>query len=299
MHFPLSGVDCPVWLPPLAGFVISLITAPAGVSGAFVLLPFQFSVLHFTSPSVSATNLVYNIISTPGGVFGYARARRLAWPLAGVLAAGTLPGIWLGAVLRVKYLSRTGPFQVFAGCVLLLLGARLLYASVRTASRRLEMSNGPVTSAAFSGRRISYDMHGSRSSFDPVTVAAVALVVGVIGGIYGVGGGAMIAPFLVGVLGMPVQAVAGATLVTTLVTSVAGVLSFTVLGAAKANGSGAVRPDWVLGVLFGVGGLAGTYIGSRLHAHLPARWLVLLLACLALALGITYLGASIAARYWR
>lgn len=299
MHFPVSGVDCPLWLPPLAGFVISVFTAPAGVSGAFVLLPFQFSFLHFTSPSVTATNLVYNIISTPGGVFGYAKARRLAWPLAAVLAAGTLPGVWVGALLRVKYFARAGPFQSFAGCVLVVLGARLLYTSLRPAGPQPEARNGPARAAAFPRSRIGCNLLGTHLTFEPLTVAAVALVVGVIGGIYGVGGGAMIAPFLVAVLGMPIQAVAGASLFTTLVTSAAGVLSFTLLSAGGPNGYGAVQPDWALGVLFGCGGLLGTYAGSRLHARLPARWIVSLLAFLALGLGLSYLAASVAPWHWK
>src|SRR5215213_5314052 len=67
MHFPVSGVEVNPLLPLLVAFLISALTAPAGVSGAFLLLPFQVSVLGFTSPAVSPTNLVYNIFATPGG----------------------------------------------------------------------------------------------------------------------------------------------------------------------------------------------------------------------------------------
>jgi len=62
----------------VAAVFVSLLTLMAGVSGAFLLLPFQVSVLGFTSPAVSATNLVYNLVATPGGVYRYARGGRLA-----------------------------------------------------------------------------------------------------------------------------------------------------------------------------------------------------------------------------
>ncbi len=77
--FPVSGVETPIRLPPLVAFVVSLFTSMAGVSGAFLLLPFQMSVLHFESPSVNPTNMVYNI---PGGVYRYLREGRLVrpWP---------------------------------------------------------------------------------------------------------------------------------------------------------------------------------------------------------------------------
>ena len=56
-----------IWFPPVAAFVISFFTSMAGISGAFLLLPLQMSVLGFTSPAVSATNLVFNLVATPAG----------------------------------------------------------------------------------------------------------------------------------------------------------------------------------------------------------------------------------------
>jgi len=98
VHFPVSGVDCPVWVPPALAFVIALVTAPAGLSGAFLLLPFQMSVLGFTSPGVTPTNLLYNVVAIPGGVYGYLREGRMTWPLTWIVIAGTLPGMLFGAV---------------------------------------------------------------------------------------------------------------------------------------------------------------------------------------------------------
>ena len=57
-HFAVSGVETWLWLPPLAACVISFFTSMVGISGAFLLVPFQMSVLGFASPSASATNLV-------------------------------------------------------------------------------------------------------------------------------------------------------------------------------------------------------------------------------------------------
>lgn len=49
--FPVSGVTTWVFIPPLVAFVVSFFTSMGGVSGAFVLLPFQMSVLNYTAPS--------------------------------------------------------------------------------------------------------------------------------------------------------------------------------------------------------------------------------------------------------
>ena len=101
MHFPVSGVDCPVWVPPALAFVIALVTAPAGLSGAFLLLPFQMSVLGFTSPGVTPTNLLYNVVATPGALYRYWRQRQTGGRMALVLITGTLPGVIAGSVARI------------------------------------------------------------------------------------------------------------------------------------------------------------------------------------------------------
>jgi len=74
VHFPVSGVEVDPLVPLLVAFAVSALSAPpAGVSRAFLLLPFQVSVLAFTSPALSPTNLVYNIFATPGEVYRYVR----------------------------------------------------------------------------------------------------------------------------------------------------------------------------------------------------------------------------------
>ena len=103
MTFPVSGVEVHPLVPPLVALLVATFTAPAGVSGAFLLLPFQVSVLGFTSPAVSPTNLIYNIVAIPGGLSRYIRDRRMAWPLTWVVILGTIPGVFVGGMLRVRY----------------------------------------------------------------------------------------------------------------------------------------------------------------------------------------------------
>jgi len=119
MFFEISGITVPLWLPPLVAFVISFFTSMVGVSGAFLLLPFQMSVLGYVAPSVSATNLVFNLVAIPSGVWRYVREKRMDWRLAWVIAAGTLPGLLAGWWLRVHWLLDPRLFKLFVGLVLL------------------------------------------------------------------------------------------------------------------------------------------------------------------------------------
>ena len=51
----------------------------------------------------------------------------------------------------------------------------------------------------------------------------------------------------------------------------------------------AVRPDWALGALFGVGGLLGTYFGARVQRYLPERWIRLSLGIIVTGVGVSYI----------
>jgi hypothetical protein len=51
----------------IVAFTLALVTTPAGVSGAVLLPPIQLSLLHVPSPSVTPTNLLFNVAAAPGG----------------------------------------------------------------------------------------------------------------------------------------------------------------------------------------------------------------------------------------
>jgi uncharacterized membrane protein YfcA len=62
----------------------------------------------------------------------------------------------------------------------------------------------------------------------------------------------------------------------TFVTSVAGVAFYQ--GLAPFFPHMSVAPDWALGLLFGIGGTAGMYLGARCQKHVPARAIKTMLA---------------------
>lgn len=311
MHFPISGVDCPIWVPPLVGLVISSFTSIGGLSGAFLILPFQISVLGFTSPAVTPTNLVFNVVGIPSGVYRYFREGRMNWPLAWNIILGTIPGLIFGLFVRLWYLPDPRAFKLFVGCVLLYIGFRMLRqivaergrhtASEKAAEMKMRQqakqgqsgqANGVGTSAirtvSWSFRYTEYDFFGERFRFHTTGLFALSLVVGLIGGVYGIGGGAIIAPFIVSFFGLPVHTVAGAALLGTCVTSVGGVIFYQLFGPYVALPGQSVTPDWLLGLLFGVGGIGGMYLGASLQKYIPAAIIRVGLGTVILALGLQY-----------
>ena len=305
MLFQTAGIQIDFWVPPLVAFGISFFTSMGGISGAFLLLPFQVSVLGYTHPSVSATNQIFNVVAIPSGVYRYWKEGRMVWPLALVVVAGTLPGVFIGALLRVAWLTDPARFKIFAAGVLLLVGLKMVRDLLRKngasgaekqghprragpedpgthAGKRLEK----VRVTHFNLRRLAYIFGGQTFDISLWGILTLSFVVGIVGGTYGIGGGAIIAPFFVTVFGLPVHTVAGAALMGTFITSVAGVGFYQAMAPFYPHLS--VAPDWLLGFLFGVGGMAGMYLGARCQKFVPARIIKWMLATIIIATAARY-----------
>jgi uncharacterized membrane protein YfcA len=286
--FPVSGVETYAFIPPLVAFIISFFTSMGGISGAFLILPFQMSVLGFTTPSVSSTNFLYNIVGIPGGVYRYIHEKRMAWPLTWVIVAGTLPGVLMGFYVRVKYLPDPKNFKLFVGMVLLYIALRLLRGLRHRGIKRTatEEKTFVIRNVSYGLKRIEYDFADRRVSFSTLSMFFLSLTVGIVSGIYGIGGGSIIAPFCISMFRLPIHTVAGAVLMGTFVTSISGVAYYT---AIPMNNGMTAPPDWLLGFLFGVGGLCGMYLGARAQKFIPELAIKVVLALIIFSVSIKYI----------
>jgi uncharacterized membrane protein YfcA len=246
------------------GLIIAMIATPVGVSGAVFLLPAQLSLLNVPSPAVTPTNLLFNVVAVPGALARYRRQHGDGSRLARHLLVGTVPGVVIGAVIRVFLVPGGTVFRVLIAVFLLPLGIWLFAKPNPT-------------------EPTSHVLLGDRS------ISALALGAGLIGGIYGIGGGSLLAPILVAA-GYAVAEVAPAALLSTFVTSCVGALAYTVLDL---TGQAHAAPHWVLGIACGLGGLVGGYIGAGLQSRLPRDALRRALGVLAAALAVAYLVQAI------
>jgi uncharacterized membrane protein YfcA len=261
-------VDGTIWAGLAAGLLISAATAPVGVSGAVFLLPVQLSVLGVPSPAVTPTNLLFNVVAGPGALWRYRAGGALRDRLTRQLVRGTLPGVVAGAVIRVFAVPGPAVFRLLIALFLLPMG---LWLCLRTGAPSRKGTSRPAEPSARS-------------------LTGLALAVGVIGGIDGIGGGSLLGPVLAG-RGLPMARVAPAALAATFATSVVGALTYALLAMVS---PGDVAPDWELGCACGAGGLIGGYLGARLQPRLPEPALRLLLGALATAVGALYAAQVIA-----
>lgn len=249
----------------LVGFGVAVVCTPAGLSGAFLLLPIQVQFLDARSPTVSATNLLYNVVATPAGSAAFRKRDAIDSTLAKFLLAGVLPGMVVGVLLRSTWFADARTFAWPAAIVLVVVGARLVVGVVRPPSSSEDRHDLPTV-----GR-----------------ILAIGAVAGAIGGVYGIGGAALSVPWLVGVERLRVDRVAGAAFVVTFVSSCVGLATF--VGAASVGFGEATNPNWSEGLALGIGGAFGSILGAGLQPYVPVRALRLVIAVAALSAAVRML----------
>lgn len=278
-YFPVAQLKLSLVIPPLVGFLLSFFCSTVGISGAFLLLPFQVSILNYTSISVSATNHLYNVVAIPSGVYRYWKERRFYYPLTILITIGTFPGVILGYFLRISVFESVKNFKLLVGAVLLFIALKMIY-DLLFPKKPAKFSPEPIRTLRFTPSRLEFEYSGKTYRINNFLLAGTALIIGVIGGVYGIGGGALMAPILLAFFHLPPYVFAGATLFGTFLTSVLGVAIFTLGGRG---------PDFLLGFLFGVGGAIGMYLGAKVQKLVPQKALTILLIVILLFISYQYI----------
>ena len=167
---------------------------------------------------------------------------------------------------------------MFVGLVLLYIGWRLLQDVVKRNNKNQAKRTSDQADSSHSVSvplatlwKVEFEYNSETFGFSTPLVYTICFLVGIAGGIYGIGGGSIVAPFFIAIIGLPVYTVAGAALMGTFVTSVAGVFFYHLLARFYTDLS--IAPDWHLGILFGLGGVLGMYLGARTQKYVPAKYI--------------------------
>ena len=199
----------------------------------------------------------------------------------------------LGVWIRLAFLPDPALFKFFVGWVLLIIAAKLGFdlVTAKAAKGHAPAMNsekqGSISDVGISWKSGHFRFAEQHYTFPVPVVLLLAFVVGIIGGVYGIGGGAIIAPIFVSFLHLPIYTVAGAALLGTFITSLVGVVMFALI--APAYPAMAVSPDWLLGILFGIGGIAGMYLGARCQKFVPERIIKIFLLGCVLFISLNYI----------
>lgn len=218
----------------LVGFTLGLV----GGGGSILAVPLLVYVVGVSSPHVAiGTSAIAVAVSAATNLAGHARADNVKWPCAMVFALAGIAGAAGGA--QLGKMVDGGLLLTAFGVLMVIVGALMLR---------------PRKSGGNPDVRLTVE---SMPKLLPLLIG-VGLLVGALSGFFGIGGGFLIVPGLMGATAMPLINAIGSSLVS--------VTAFGLTTAASYAWSGLV--DWPLAGLFIVGGALGGLLGTRLARHL-------------------------------
>lgn len=273
--------------PCLAAFFLSFICSLGGLSGAVLLLPLQVMYFGLSGPSASATNMLFNVVATPLGIIRHIRKKRMLWPLTKILFFSGIPGIIIGSFIRVTLLPDDGIFRYFAGILILYIAVRLLM-STRTKEEPCEnraclFPEDVRTDGGF----VRYAFNGRQYCFSIKKIFLLSLAVGIVSGVYGMGGGAVLSPILTGIYGLPVLTVSASSLAANFANCIVGLIMFALYPLLGISGE--ISPDWAAGFVMGLGGMAGIYLGALVQPYVPERFVKYMLFALMCYIALSFM----------
>ena len=279
LYLPIAEVSVNAFLLLGLGGLVGFLSGMFGVGGGFLITPLLFFI--GIPPAVAvATGANQVVASSVSGVLAQLKRKAVDFRMGLVLLMGGMAGSTIG-IFVLEWMTRLGQVDLFVQLsyvlFLGLIGAMMLQESLRSLLRARRAGGAEVRRSHVHTwvhklpLKIKFRASGLYISVLPPLI--VGAFVGFLAGIMGVGGGFIMVPAMIYVLGMPTKVVIGTSLF-----QIIFVTAFTTLMHALTSQS----VDMLLALFLIIGGVIGAQIGARVGVKLKAEQLRILLSLLVL-----------------
>ena len=283
LYLPIAEVSVNAFLILGLGGIVGFLSGMFGVGGGFLITPLLFFI--GVPPAVAvATGANQVVASSVSGVLAQLRRKGVDFHMGTVLLLGGFVGSAIG-VWVFAWMTRLGQVDLFVQLsyvlFLGLIGAMMLQESLRSLLRSRKPGGAPIRRAHVHswvhGLPFKMKFRASGLYISVIPPALIGAAVGFLAAIMGVGGGFILVPAMIYLLGMPTKVVIGTSLF-----QIIFVTGFTtVMHAVNSQ-----TVDMLLALLLILGGVIGAQIGTRVGVRLKAEQLRILLSLLVLTVAI-------------
>lgn len=277
VYLPIAEVAVNAFLLLGLGGIVGVLSGMFGVGGGFILTPLLFFI--GIPPAVAVATGAAQIMSASfSGVLAHLRRKTVDLTMGTVLLIGGLIGAAVGVVV-FNYLKSLGQVDLLVKlCYVVFLGVigGLMFIESLRAIRNTRRGAAPKRKKHGWVHKLPFKMRFRTSGLyiSVIPPLVVGVSVGVLAAIMGVGGGFVMVPAMIYILGMPTKVVVGTSLF-----QIIFVTAFTTLLHATTN----YTVDIALAVLLLVGGVIGAQIGTMIGTRMKAEQVRIALAVMVLA----------------
>jgi uncharacterized membrane protein YfcA len=279
IYLPIAEVSLDVFVLLALGAGVGFLSGVFGVGGGFLLTPFLIFI--GVPPAVAVASSANQLVgASVSGVLAHWRRGNVDFKMGAILLIGgflgSLLGVWLFGILR-----RIGQIELVINlCFVLLLGtlgALMLIEGTRTLMRRRKLGAPRRKLHQHTwvhGLPLKMRFRRSKLYISALLPLGLGFLIGILSAIMGIGGGFVMVPAMIYLLGMPTVIVPGTSLFQIIFVAA----TVTVLQAINNR-----TVDAVLALVLLIGGVVGAQIGTRMGSRLRGDQLRIMLAVLVLA----------------
>ena len=291
LYLPVANMSVNVFMIIALGGMVGILSGMFGVGGGFLTTPLL--IFYGIPPTVAAASAATQVTgASVSGMFAHWQRGGVDTRMGAVMVAGGIVGSLLGAVL-FEWLQARGQIDTVIAilylCLLGSIGTMMLRESLATVRAMRENTALPARK-----RRhhplvtllpMRWRFYQSGLYMSPIAPFILGLITGILTMLLGVGGGFIMIPAMLYILGMGAQVVVGTSLFQIL---------FTTISATMVHSLTTKSVDIVLALLLLIGGVIGAQVGARLAMRAnPAKLrlglaIIVLLVALRMAIGLAW-----------
>ena len=255
-----------------------------GVGGGIIVVPILILVFDLQARQAVGTSLVMIIFTALSSTFAYQRQKRLDWKVGIIGASVTVPGAALGAYATNFFSSQA--LTIIFGLFLFFIAAFMFRRSNRTANQeRKTRTQTSSRTGQFVWQRKIIDAYGSEFQYDADMLSGLGLLFfgGLASGFFGIGGGLIVVPILMSVVGLPMHLAVATSMLTMIFTSISGVATHIWLGD--------VLFEYAAPLVVGI--VIGAQLGARTAKRLRSTSLERVFALVVFVIGVVLIATRL------
>ncbi len=290
IYLPIAGMSVNALLIVALGALVGLLSGMFGVGGGFLTTPLL--IFYGIPPTVAVASATTQITgASVSGAYAHWKRGGVDFRMGGVMIAGGLLGTLAGAGI-FRLLQDSGQIDLLIGFLYVILLGSIGGLMLKDAVIALGWVTRPASVAVsrrhnrwVAGLPLRWRFYASGLYISPLAPAALGFSAGILTVLLGVGGGFILVPAMIYILGMAARVVIGTSLI--MIVAVSAVATFILALTTQSV-------DIVLAGLLLVGGVVGAQYGARLATQLKpdllrlALSLIILLVALRMAIGLAW-----------
>jgi uncharacterized membrane protein YfcA len=284
IYLPIAGLSVNALVIGGLGMLVGVLSGMFGVGGGFLTTPLL--IFYGIPPAVAVGSSAAQVAGTSvSGAIAHSRHGGVDYQMGGVMALGGAVGTLIGGVI-FRLLQKSGQIDTAVAMLYVFFLGGIGVLMLREALGALLRERSGAAAAAPAARRhhpliaalpLRWRFYRSGLYISPLAPMAIGIGIGILTVLLGVGGGFVVVPAMIYLLGMSTRVVIGTSLFQTL---------FTAAAATMIHSTSTKAVDIVLAVLLLVGSVIGAQIGARFTRKVKPEWLRLALALIVLAVGL-------------